>query len=350
MKINYKVLTEYALVLVVIFSRKRIEEVQFLTMAAYEDCDISINQEECLNSLTETEKCLSATFKCVVKNYYTCPTVKHIYFANPNSNDRWMSGPAVLRKYAHKCGAKNLELLTSTKFRKQLATILQLMNFEFDEMKQIARFMGHTEKTHKEFYRLTENVYQTAKVAKVLLLLNNGKVSEFKGKSLAEIEVRDDPIEEENVKLNITEETCEREALEDSESRNDNYNNDAANNEIHVEETGHNDKKGYNRKSWEAGEKQLVLKHFKKHVQNKIAPKKQECIDFINKNPYHGKWEYESNESIYSDLFSDPSSDEYQPNGKNGTESDHDSDVEERTRKPQRRTKKQKKTKTQHLR
>nr|CAI5858391.1 unnamed protein product [Callosobruchus analis] len=305
MKINYKVLTEYALVLVVIFSRKRIEEVQFLTMAAYEDCDISINQEECLNSLTETEKCLNATFKSVVvfgkgskpvpilftklmqkyiemiltvrKTTTLVPQSNTYIFANPNSNDRWMSGPAVLRKYAHKCGAKNLELLTSTKFRKQLATILQLMNFEFDEMKQIARFMGHTEKTHKEFYRLTENVYQTAKVAKVLLLLNNGKVSEFKGKSLAEIEVRDDPIEEENVKLNITEETCEREALEDSESRNDNYNNDAANNEIHVEETGHNDKKGYNRKSWEAGEKQLVLKHFKKHVQNKIAPKKQDA-------------------------------------------------------------------------
>nr|CAI5817923.1 unnamed protein product [Callosobruchus analis] len=272
-------------------------------MAAYEDCDISINQEECLDSLTEIEKCLSATFKRVVvfgkgskpvpilftklmqkyietiltvrKTTTLVPQSNTYIFANPNSNDRWMSGPAVLRKYAHKCGAKNPELLTSTKFRKQLATILQLMNFESDEMEQIARFMGHTEKTHKEFYRLTENVYQTAKVAKVLLLLNNGKGSEFKGKSLAEIEVGDS-----------TEETCEREELEDNESRNDDNDNNAAINEMHVAETGRTDKKGYNRKRWEAGEKQLVLKHSKKHVKNKIAPKKQECIDFINKNPY----------------------------------------------------------------
>nr|CAI5853461.1 unnamed protein product [Callosobruchus analis] len=279
MKMNYKVLTEYALVLAVIFNRKRIGEVQILTMAAYENCDISINQE-CLKSLTEIEKCLSATFKRVVvfgkgskpvpilftklmqkyvemilavrKTTTLVPQSNTYIFANPNSNDRWMSGPAVLRKYAHKCGAKNPELLTSTKFRKQLATILQLMNFESDKMEQIARFMGHTEKTHKEFYRLTENVYQTAKVAKVLLLSNNGKGSELKGKSLAEIEVGDDLIGEENAMLDITKET----------------------------------QKGYNRKRWEAGEKQLVLKHFNKHVQNKIAPKKQECIDFINKNPY----------------------------------------------------------------
>lgn len=36
---------------------------------------------------------------------------------------------------------------------------------------------------------MTEDVYQTAKVAKVLLLLNAGKGSELKGKSLAEVEV-----------------------------------------------------------------------------------------------------------------------------------------------------------------
>lgn len=73
-------------------------------------------------------------------------------FANPNSN-RWVTGSSVLRKFAIKCGAKSPELLTSTRFRKQIATILQLMNFENSEMDQIAKFMGHTQKTHMEFYR-----------------------------------------------------------------------------------------------------------------------------------------------------------------------------------------------------
>lgn len=81
------------------------------------------------------------------------PKSNKYIFANPNSTDRWMSAASILRKFANKCGAKKPELLTSTRFRKQIATILQLMNFQNDEMEQIARFMGHTEKTHKEFYR-----------------------------------------------------------------------------------------------------------------------------------------------------------------------------------------------------
>lgn len=181
MKINYKILCECTLVLVLIFNRKRVGEVQFLNIAAYENSIFSVNQNEFLSSLTELEKSMSVTFKRVVvfgkgskpvpilftklmqryiemllnirKNTDVVPRTNTYIFANPDSKDRWMSGPSVLRKYAHKCGAKNPELLTSTRFRKQLATILQLMNFENDEMEQIARFMGHTEKTHKEFYR-----------------------------------------------------------------------------------------------------------------------------------------------------------------------------------------------------
>ncbi|KAJ8929612.1 hypothetical protein NQ314_017689 [Rhamnusium bicolor] len=51
---------------------------------------------------------------------------------------------------ARKCGAENL---TSTKFRKHIATNLQLLCMEENEMEQIATFIGHTKKTHAEFYR-----------------------------------------------------------------------------------------------------------------------------------------------------------------------------------------------------
>lgn len=64
-----------------------------------------------------------------------------------------MVGGPVIRNLARKCGAKNPELLTSTRFRKQIATILQIMCLDKDEMHQIAKFMGHTEKTHMDFYR-----------------------------------------------------------------------------------------------------------------------------------------------------------------------------------------------------
>lgn len=69
-------------------------------------------------------------------------------FANPGSANRWMSGPSIIRNLAFKCGAKNPEHLTTTCFRKQVATILQL-NCESSEMGEIDKFMGHTEKTHR---------------------------------------------------------------------------------------------------------------------------------------------------------------------------------------------------------
>lgn len=178
---NYKILTECTLCLVLVFNRKRIGEVQFLDIKSYETEELSINQEEFLKCLTEFEKKMSSCFKRVVvfgkgskpvailltkrmqsyidlllkirKETETVCKQNHYVFANPGSSVKCMSGSYVIRKIAYKCGARNPELLTSTKFRKQIATILQLMNFEKDEMEQIARFMGHTEKTHREFYR-----------------------------------------------------------------------------------------------------------------------------------------------------------------------------------------------------
>ena len=52
--------------------------------------------------------------------------------------------------------------------------------------------------TYFLFIRLTEDLYQTAKVAKVLLLLNAGKGHEFKGKSLSQIEVEQEEIFDDN--------------------------------------------------------------------------------------------------------------------------------------------------------
>lgn len=181
MSFNYKMLAECTLSLVLVFNRKRIGEVQFLDIQTYERNYTATNQTECLNALSEFERKMSNHFKRVVvfgkgsrpvpilftkkmqtyteqlihirKTTDIVPKSNKYVFANPGVEDKWMCGPAVIRKFAKKCGAKNPELLTSTKFRKQIATILQIINFDQNEMEQVARFMGHTEKTHKEFYR-----------------------------------------------------------------------------------------------------------------------------------------------------------------------------------------------------
>lgn len=177
---NYRKLAQSTLALLLIFNRKRIGEIQYLDIETYERKFSSIKQDEMLSCLTEFEKTISNSFKRVVvfgkgnkpvpilftkrlekftdcliqvrKSTYIVPETNRYIFANPNS-DRWMAGSYILRKLAKDCGAKHPELLTSTRFRKQIATILQIMSLDKDEMHQIAKFMGHTEKTHMEFYR-----------------------------------------------------------------------------------------------------------------------------------------------------------------------------------------------------
>lgn len=177
---KYQTLSQCTLALVLTFNRKRIGEIQFLEIKTYEKESVNFNQNELTACLSEFEKLMMTLFKRVVvfgkgskpvpilftklmqkfmnllikirKSTNIVPKTNQYIFANPES-DRWMNGNYVIRNLAKKCGAKQYELLTSNKFRKQIATILQLMHFEKDEMHQIAKFMGHTERTHMEFYR-----------------------------------------------------------------------------------------------------------------------------------------------------------------------------------------------------
>ncbi|CAH1114806.1 unnamed protein product [Psylliodes chrysocephalus] len=83
---------------------------------------------------------------------------------------------------------ENPESITSNKLRKQIATVTQILSLTKEETKQFSKFMGHTEKTHEEFYELPVDVYQTAKVSKLLLMMEKGTIPvEYQGKSLTEI-------------------------------------------------------------------------------------------------------------------------------------------------------------------
>lgn len=60
------------------------------------------------------------------------------------------------------------------------------------------------------FYRLPQDIYQTAKVSKLLLAINKGKVSLYKGKNLNEIGLSDiDDSDEEKETLNDNENITE---------------------------------------------------------------------------------------------------------------------------------------------
>lgn len=62
-----------------------------------------------------------------------------------------------------------------------------MLNLRDTEMDQLADFLGHDIRVHRKFYRLPEGTLQLAKISKVLMALEQGRVSEFKGKNLDEI-------------------------------------------------------------------------------------------------------------------------------------------------------------------
>ncbi|KAI4463195.1 hypothetical protein MML48_4g00007080 [Holotrichia oblita] len=309
-KIYYKQLTQCVLAKTVLFNRKRVGDVQYLKIETYNKSYSTVNPECFDQALTEVEKIISKNHKRVITGgkgskpvpiLFSKQTQKYInhllkyrqatdivpksnpyLFANPDSEDRWMDGSSVIRKLAADCGAKQPELLRSTKFRKHIATTLQLMAMEGDEMEQIATFMGHTKKTHAEFYRLPQDMYQTAKVAKILLLLEQGKGEKFKGKKLNEIEIENeiyyssesDSDEEPLINKilhkvahtetsNITPEDTPRDKVKGIQRRRD---------ESHP-----------GRVRWSEEEKRLVCAYFKEHIKKKIPPKKHECELFLEK-------------------------------------------------------------------
>ncbi|XP_030592223.1 uncharacterized protein LOC115784953 [Archocentrus centrarchus] len=65
----------------------------------------------------------------------------------------------------------------------------QVLNLEENESDQLADFLGHDIRIHREFYRLPQGTLQLARMSKVLLAMERGTVSQFKGMTLHDIEI-----------------------------------------------------------------------------------------------------------------------------------------------------------------
>ncbi|XP_065818677.1 uncharacterized protein [Labrus bergylta] len=110
-------------------------------------------------------------------------------FALPHSVHH-LRGSDCIRQLVHECSdIKNPKALTSTKLRKQIATLSTVLNLKNTELDQLADFLGHNIDVHRKHYRLPEGTLQLAKISKVLLALEQGQLGKYKGKSLDEIHI-----------------------------------------------------------------------------------------------------------------------------------------------------------------
>lgn len=173
----YKLLSQCTLALLILFNRRRIGDVQFLKLADYKN-DRKTNFHDFQQALTESEKLLAMEYKRIVnsgkgsrevvilvprilqtfidllimhRDKYIPPDNEYV-FALPGSKIKWGKGDVAFRTLTKKMDLKYPNAIGSNKLRKHIATVMQILNLSKDEIKQFSSFMGHTEKTHQEFY------------------------------------------------------------------------------------------------------------------------------------------------------------------------------------------------------
>lgn len=295
----YNNLKEVLYCQIILLNRRRPAEVAQLKVKKY----IAINNNLENNNKTEFENCLSETEKILLRSYsrivirgkrgrgvpiLLSPLMKkyfdflisiRFHFAKDNeyifhtSGKDCLCGTKILYKWAERCGIDRPKTISATKLRKHLATISQLLQFSETDLEQLSRFMGHTLKTHCSFYRLSDNLYQTAKVSKLLLLLSEGGVEQFKGKNLDDIDIDLNPLEEEETiedRLNCEEENSDHQ----EESNNPPSVNKQSSRKTPVIKN-----------PWTNKEKQLIAQYFSDHIKNKNPPKQKEVKELMAQNP-----------------------------------------------------------------
>ncbi|XP_022089284.1 uncharacterized protein LOC110978529 [Acanthaster planci] len=224
---------------VVLFNRRRSGETERLLLGAYEKVETNRDlQPEVFNSLGEVEKVLVQKLKRIevrgkrgrkVPILLTREMVESIDFLNAarssagiSPNNPYVFGRAFcdstlptkasecLRKFAVLCRAEQPSTLRSTKLRKHIATMSQLLSLKENELDMLAGYMGHDVRIHREFYRLPENTLQLAKVSKVLIMMEKGETAKFKGKSLDDIDIALDDVDSDSSEPDTRKEERER--------------------------------------------------------------------------------------------------------------------------------------------
>lgn len=194
------------------------------------------------------------------------------------------------------------DLIRSTKLIKHIGTIAQVLNLQNHELDILANFMGHEIRVHRNFYRLPENTLKLAKVSKILVAMEQGNISKYRGKTLDETEIDiDDNVEdglgndiekqEQSTALNKKNESENNTQLDVGEKVHDTQNSYVKNKKY----TGLPSKKLKKspikkaqktsiKKHWSKEEKDTVLKYFENEINLKIAPKKTKCEKCIAEN------------------------------------------------------------------
>ncbi|XP_053390953.1 uncharacterized protein LOC123563710 [Mercenaria mercenaria] len=217
-KSAFDLLNQVTLARLVLFNRRRGGETQRVSLEAYESKHSKDSTlKEVQESLSPVEKMLCATFSRIEirgKKGRTVPVLitpeldncidllihhrksagihveNHFLFPRSNFDSRQpIRSTDVIRKFASETGLSKTDNITSTKLRKHVATVSQVLNLTQHDMETMAEFMGHDLDVHRAVYRLPQETIQVVKIGRVLSAFDNGTIAQYQGKTLDEIAV-----------------------------------------------------------------------------------------------------------------------------------------------------------------
>lgn len=185
-----------------------------------------------------------------------------------------LGGYRVLEKKAKLCGIKNPSFLSSIKMRKYIGTLTQIFSMSDEDIGELAAHIGLVGTVQK----LQDNVPQTAKMTKLLLLIESGDVNLYKGKTL------------DDIKLNMEEEVLEppelvgQDVVPDEKSEQESIQIKY----LRPQEETNVDPPVRKRRRlvpWTQQQKMVVMKFFDRHIEMMKAPKRHECDELKQQYP-----------------------------------------------------------------
>ncbi|XP_029685193.1 uncharacterized protein [Takifugu rubripes] len=301
---NYAALAQVTLALAITFNRRRAGEVSRMLLTAFRSRDKSVLHDDVAICLTPFEKKMCEYFtrveirgkrgrmvpvllkpsmvmamELLVEMRELChvPSDNVFMFGRPEASSAYRGGEC-LKKFTQLCGAQHPEALTSTKLRKHIATMSQVLNLEENDCDQLADFLGHDIRIHRQYYRLPQGTLQLARMSKVLLAMEGGTVSKYKGMTLEDIEI--DPEEtvthsNEAPSSDTSEEECTNTEMENILPVTDTPASlaraPAATQPRPVRAERH-------RRKWTTEEAQAVEKHLMNFITTFTVPAKHDCM------------------------------------------------------------------------
>ena len=171
-----------------------------------------------------------------------------------------------------------LNFFTHTTLRKQAATLSQALEISELQQDQLATFLGHDIRIHREFYRLPQDILQKAKVAKILMNLNHGLTTTTD-------DISDQVIEGTELELDEEETSNSSEVNENSTELMENATANAKKRKLQGSDDDPLPKKKMIRKPWTDEEKRAIKQSFRSNLVTRKNPHKIEILSAQNEFP-----------------------------------------------------------------